>query len=152
FGGKGTKKLERKQDNYFDLLNEITHQETQPIMLQTFIPKVSEGEKRVFLIDGLPLGALLKIPAPGSFLTNPDLGGRIVPSTLTRQEKKVCQEVGAFLKKQKVFFAGLDLIDQQLTEINITSPGLLWEWNEIDNSHHEREIIDQIEKKIGVKK
>ncbi len=140
FAGKGVRKIG---------WGETVNIGEQPVMAQAFLPQVAtEGEKRIFMIDGEAWGALLKFPPEGGFITNPDLGGRLQATEITSQEKELCQEVGVFLKKNGIFFAGLDLIDGKLTEINITSPGLLWEWNEIDNRRHEEEIVDRIERKL----
>jgi glutathione synthase len=148
FAGKGVKKLTRESPDYITTIEEMTLDGTQPILMQAFLPRISQGEKRVFMIDGKPLGALLKIPAEGSFLANPDLGAHLAPTKLTVREKKLVAELAPFLKKNGIFFAGIDLIDEKLIEINITSPGLLWEWNEVDNQRHEVEIVNQIERKM----
>lgn len=148
FAGSGTLKLSRGHLDYISILDEITRDGKESIMVQEFLPEITQGEKRIFIIDGKPLGALLKIPPEGGFLTNPDLGGRLAAANLGSSEKKICAEVGLFLKREGIFLAGVDMIGGKLTEINITSPGLLWEWNEVDHRRHEEEIIDRIERKL----
>ncbi len=117
-----------------------------PVMVQESLP-VEQGEKRVFMIDGEPLGALLRLPPTGGFLTSPDRGGVLQRTELTRREREICAELKPFLQQNGIFFAGVDLIDERLTEINITSPGLLWEWGEVDGVDHAKEMIDLIEGK-----
>lgn len=148
FGGKGVWRLMRNHPAFEPTIDGITRGGMAPIMAQPYLQKVEEGEKRIFLLEDRPIGAILKIPPRGGFLTNPDLGGQITTTKLDAREKKIALEVGTFLKKEGVFFAGLDLIDGNLTEINITSPGLVWEWNEVDNRRHEEEIAERIEKKF----
>ena len=145
FAGRGVEKLQGRRLNTADLARSMTEKGQTPVMAQEFLKAVESGEKRVFMIDGIPLGALLKIPQKNKFLANPDQGASLAQTKLTKKEATLCREVGEFLKKQKVFFAGLDLIEEKLTEINITSPGLVWEWNEVDGQSHEIEIVDAME-------
>ncbi|QQR79813.1 MAG: hypothetical protein IPJ69_10770 [Deltaproteobacteria bacterium] len=113
------------------------------VMLQAYLAHIkTKGEKRIFMVDGKAHGALLKIPSKKNFLANPDLGARLSSTTLSLREKKMCREIGQFLKKNGIFFAGLDVIDEHLTEINFTSPGLLWEWNELTKQRHEKKIVN----------
>ena len=146
YAAKGIKKIEAGGKD-LEQVDEMTLGGKVPVLIQEYLP-IEKGEKRVFLIDGTARGAILRLPPPGGFLTDPDRGGRIVPTSLTNQEAELCRDVGDFLKKRGVFFAGIDLIDGRLTEINVTSPGLLWEWNEADGKQHEEEIVDVIEKRI----
>lgn len=120
-----------------------------PLMVQEYLP-VERGEKRVFIIDGHPAGAILRFPMSGGFLVGPDEGGSLAPTSLTPREMMMAATVGAFLRTRGVFLAGIDLIDERLTEINITSPGLLWEWNEADEASHDLEIIEAIERRLGL--
>ncbi len=148
FAGKGVQKVSRGEACFGETVDTLTLGGNRLIMAQPFLPAVSEGEKRVFMIDGIARGALLKIPPEGGFQTNPDLGGRLAPARLTPREKGICRQVGSFLKKHDIFFAGLDLIGGQLTEINITSPGLVWEWNEVDRTDHGPEIAQLLERRM----
>ncbi len=118
-----------------------------PVLVQEFLP-VERGEKRLFFLDGECRGALLRRPREGSFLTSPDHGGTYERTTLSGREEALCRDLAPFLREKGVFFAGVDLIDERLTEINVTSPGLLWEWNEVEAGHHEKEFVDRIEKRL----
>jgi glutathione synthase len=93
-----------------------------PVVVQKFIPLVSKGDKRVILIDGEPKGVVNRIPAKGSFKANLHLGGQAKQTSLTKKEKKICQVLKPILKKEGLFFVGIDLINEKLTEINVTSP------------------------------
>ncbi len=93
------------------------------VMCQKFLPKIKNGDKRVFIINGKVCGAISRIPKKGSFLSNMSKGAKPVIINLTRNEKKISNIVGKDLKKKNIFFAGIDFIDQKLNgDINITSP------------------------------
>ena len=93
------------------------------IMCQKFLPKISKGDKRVFIIDGKIVGAISRIPKKGSFLSNLSKGGKPISVDLTAKERKISYKIAKELKKEKIFFAGIDLIDQKLNgDINVTSP------------------------------
>ena len=93
------------------------------VMCQKFLPKIINGDKRVFLINGKVCGAISRIPKKGSFLSNMSKGAKPVNINLTKNEKKISNIIGKDLKKNNIFFAGIDFIDQKLNgDINITSP------------------------------
>ena len=93
------------------------------IMCQKYLPKIKEGDKRVFLINGKVCGAISRIPKKGSFLSNLSKGAKPINIKLTNKEMKISKMIGKDLKKDKIFFAGIDFIDEQLNgDINVTSP------------------------------
>jgi glutathione synthase len=92
-------------------------------MCQKFLPKVNKGDKRVFLINGKICGAISRVPKKGSFLSNMSKGAKPVNTKLSKTEKKISSIIAKDLKKAKIFFAGIDFIDQKLNgDINVTSP------------------------------
>jgi glutathione synthase len=93
------------------------------IMCQKFIPKISKGDKRVFLINGKVWGAISRVPKKGSFLSNMSKGAKPTNIKLTNTENKISKLIAKDLKKQNIFFAGIDFIDEKLNgDINVTSP------------------------------
>ena len=93
------------------------------IMCQKYLPKIKEGDKRVFLINGKVCGAISRIPKKGSFLSNLSKGAKPINIKLTNKEMKISKLISKDLKKHKIFFAGIDFIDEQLNgDINVTSP------------------------------
>lgn len=93
------------------------------IMCQKYLPKIKEGDKRVFLINGKVCGAISRIPKKGSFLSNLSKGAKPINIKLNNKEMKISKLIGKDLKKDKIFFAGIDFIDGQLNgDINVTSP------------------------------
>ena len=92
-------------------------------MCQKYLSKVNKGDKRVFIINGKIAGAISRIPKKGSFLSNMSKGAKAVNIRLTKKEIRISKLIGIKLKKEKIFFAGIDFIDQKLNgDINVTSP------------------------------
>ena len=92
-------------------------------MCQKYLSKIDKGDKRVFLINGKIKGAISRIPKKGSFLSNMSKGAKAVNIKLTKKEIKISKLIGKEMKKEKIFFAGIDFIDQKLNgDINVTSP------------------------------
>ena len=93
------------------------------IMCQKFLPKISKGDKRVFLINGKVCGVISRVPKQGSFLSNMSKGAKPINIKLTNTENKISKLIAKDLKKENIFFAGIDFIDQKLNgDINVTSP------------------------------
>ena len=93
------------------------------IMCQKYLPKISKGDKRVFLINGKVCGAISRVPKKGSFLSNMSKGAKPINIKLTNQENKISKLIAKDLKKENIYFAGIDFIDQKLNgDINVTSP------------------------------
>ena len=93
------------------------------VMCQKFLPKISKGDKRVFLINGKVCGAISRVPKKGSFLSNMSKGAKPINVRLTKKEKNISMLVAKDLKKENIYFAGIDFIDQKLNgDINVTSP------------------------------
>ena len=93
------------------------------IMCQKFLPKINKGDKRVFLINGKVCGAISRVPKKGSFLSNMSKGAKPINIKLTKKENKISKLIAKDLKKENIFLAGIDFIDQKLNgDINVTSP------------------------------
>ena len=104
------------------------------IVCQKYLPKISDGDKRVFLINGKVVGAISRVPKKGSFLSNMSKGAKPVNTKLTKIEKKISKIVAKDLKKENIFFAGIDFIDQKLNgDINVTSPTGLKTYYDLTN-------------------
>ena len=104
------------------------------IICQKYLPKIIHGDKRVFLINGKIVGAISRVPKKGSFLSNMSKGARPINTRLTRAEKKISKLIANNLRKENIFFAGIDFIDQKLNgDINVTSPTGLKTYYDLTN-------------------
>ena len=104
------------------------------IICQKYLPKIIHGDKRVFLINGKIVGAISRVPKKGSFLSNMSKGARPINTSLTRVEKKISKLIADNLRKDNIFFAGVDFIDQKLNgDINVTSPTGLKTYYDLTN-------------------
>ena len=121
-GGEGVTKVLKKDKNAISKFRDLKEKYKVPVVVQSFLSKVSSGDKRVILLDGNPVGLINRVPLKGHFKANLHLGARAEASYLTRKEMQICKEIKPHLKKNKLFFVGIDLIDEKLTEINVTSP------------------------------
>tara|TARA_X000000368_G_scaffold284221_1_gene225677 strand:+ start:228 stop:1151 length:924 start_codon:yes stop_codon:yes gene_type:complete len=131
-GGNSIYKLDELDGENLDILKEMTNLEKTQIICQEFIEDIYEGDHRVLIIHGKPFEkTLARIPQDGSFKGNLAAGGKGIAKDITDFQKKVGQEIGEYLNKSGINFAGIDIIGEYLTEINITSPTCA------------REILDQ---------
>ncbi|CAA2101382.1 Glutathione synthetase [Methylobacterium bullatum] len=103
----------------FDLFS-VTFRE--PWVVQRFLPKITEGDKRIILVDGEPLGAINRVPALNDIRSNMVRGGAAAASDLTDREREICATIGPELRRRGLILVGIDVIDGNLTEINVTSP------------------------------
>jgi glutathione synthase len=94
----------------------------EPFMVQRFLPKVSDGDKRIVLVDGEIAGAINRLPKAGEIRSNLAAGGNAAKTQLTAREEEICARLGPELKQRGLLFVGIDVIDGNLTEINVTSP------------------------------
>jgi len=122
-GGRSIFVVSAGDPNTSVILETLTAYESNFTLAQRFIPEISEGDKRILLINGEPLDyALARIPAPGETRGNLAAGAKAEGRDLTERDRWLCAEIGPTLKKLGVIFAGLDVIGDYLTEINVTSP------------------------------
>ena len=120
----------------------------EPKIVQEFLPNVLKGDKSIILLDGEPIGAINRVAQDGSFICNFHAGGRPEKTEITKSDKKICNKIKPFLVKNGIYFAGIDVIDNMLTEINITSPTGLQEINRANNTKLESIVLDSILDKL----
>lgn len=117
------------------------------LMLQEFLPEVIKfGDKRVIIIAGKVIGAVQRIPRDGDFRTNNVLGGTSHPTKLTNLETQISTKIATYLNQNNILLAGIDLLNEKLIEINVTSPTCLVSLNQLNNINCEKVIVDHIEK------
>lgn len=150
-GGSSIFRCKIGDPNTSVILETLTAYGTVPIMGQKFLPQISDGDKRILLINGEPVPyALARIPKKGQTRGNLAAGGTGVAQPLSDRDLWICQQVGPDLKKRGLLFVGLDVIGDYLTEINVTSPTCI---REIDKAYHTNIgslLMDCIEEKLNL--
>lgn len=150
-GGLGVFHLKPGDENLGALLELFEQRSREPVMVQRYLPEVRQGDKRIILVDGEPVGAINRIPADGEARSNMHVGGKPVQSSLTDREKEICAIIGPELKKRGLLFVGIDVIGGWLTEINVTSPTGIQEIGRFDGVNLAAKIWDAIEGKVAAK-
>ena len=144
YGGKNILFV-NKSINQIKVLNYI--KKFGHIMVQKFIPQVTKGDKRVFIINGLVKGAIQRVPRKGSFVSNLAQGGKAVETKLNYKELKISKIVAKHLKKSKIFFAGIDLVSNYLIgDINVTSPTGLKNFKDLSGINLAKDFWNNLEK------
>ncbi|MFC7052229.1 glutathione synthase [Hansschlegelia quercus] len=121
-GGAAVFRLTEDDLNYGSLIDFFSTSFREPWMVQKFLPKVSEGDKRILLVDGKFAGAVNRVPAAGDLRSNMIRGGAAQTTEISAREHEICETIGPELSKRGLIFVGIDVIDGFLTEINVTSP------------------------------
>lgn len=121
-GGEAVFKVARNDLNYGSLFDLFSTMFREAWVVQRFLPAVARGDKRIILIDGVAAGAVNRVPAANDIRSNMVRGGAAHPAELTAREQEVCAAIGPALQQRGLLFAGIDVIDGYLTEINVTSP------------------------------
>lgn len=129
FGGRGILRARQDDPNLSTLFEIATEEGERFTVAQAFLPEAQNGDKRILLVDGAPVGAVLRVPAQGELRGNLHVGGRAKKTELTPKEQEICGVVGPYLRDRGQFFVGIDVIGDYLTEINVTSPTGMQEIN-----------------------
>lgn len=147
-GGEGISKLEGTSVVLKRKILKLINRYKQPIVMQKYLSEIKEGDRRIILIDGEYAGSVARIPKKGSVTANFHTGGTAKKVGLVRRDKKICNILKPFLKKNKLFFTGIDVIGNYLTEINVTSPTGIQEINRLNGARLEKFFWDRVEKKL----
>ena len=134
-GGAGVFRLTEGDKNITSLHELFSGINREPLIAQQFVPDVSNGDKRVILVDGEPVGAINRIPAEGETRSNLHVGGRAEKIGLTDRDLEICAAIGPTLKEKGQIFVGIDVIGNYLTEINVTSPTGIQELERFDGTN-----------------
>jgi len=149
-GGASIFRIREGDVNTNVIIETLTQYESRFTMAQRFIPEISQGDKRILLLDGEPVPyALARIPPEGESRGNLAVGGTGVGVPLSERDRWICQQVGPVLKDKGLLFVGLDVIGDYLTEINITSPTCIRELDKIYNLDIGSQLMDIIERKLS---
>jgi len=148
-GGSGVFHLTPDDENLSSLVELFNTFYKEPMIIQKYIPEVRNGDKRIILVDGKPVGAINRVPAKGEARSNMHIGGKAEKINLNNNDKLICKSIGPELIKRGLHLVGIDVIGKFLTEINVTSPTGLQEINKFNNTQLEKVIWDSIEKKFS---
>ena len=146
-GGAGVFRLDPSDRNLASLHEMFTGLSREPVIVQKYLPAVSNGDKRVILVDGEPVGAINRIPAEGETRSNLHVGGRADRIGLTARDREICSAIGPLLREKGQIFVGIDIIGDWLTEINVTSPTGIQELERFDGTNVAGLIWDAIERR-----
>jgi glutathione synthase len=148
-GGAAVIRITPEDPNFgsvFDLFS-VTFRE--PWVIQRFLPRITEGDKRIVLVEGEPLGAVNRVPAVNDLRSNMVRGGAANATELTEREREICATIGPELKARGLIFVGIDVIDGNLTEINVTSPTGIRAIRRLGGPDIASAIWDAIEGRVG---
>jgi len=148
-GGEGIFHLRHDDRNLFSILEQSTRFESRRIMAQRYLPDIRRGDKRILLLEGEPIGALMRIPAEAEVRANLHVGGRPERTTVDDADRDIIERLGPLLRRDGLFFVGIDVIGGTLTEVNVTSPTGVQEINALDGTRLEAVILDRVENLVA---
>jgi glutathione synthase len=149
-GGEAVFRISSGDPNINVVIEIMTRRGRQHTMIQRFIPEISDGDKRILLVDGEPIPyALARIAAPGETRANLAAGGSGVGVPLSARDRWICEQVGPTLRDQGLLFVGLDVIGDYLTEINVTSPTCIRELDALFGLNISARLLDCIEQRLA---
>ena len=148
-GGAGVFHLRPEDDNLNALLEMFTRLYREPVIVQRYLPEIRQGDKRIILVEGEPVGAVLRVPPVGEARANLHVGGTAKKATLSARDREICAAIGPTLREQGLVFVGIDVIGDYLTEINVTSPTGIQEINRLDGARLETAVWDAIDARLA---
>jgi len=148
-GGAGVFRMTPDDRNLVSLHELFASMTREPLIAQKFIPDVSNGDKRIILVDGEPIGAINRIPLEGETRSNLHVGGTAAKVGLTARDQEICAAIGPLLREKGQVFVGIDVIGDYLTEINVTSPTGLQELERFDGINAAGAIWDAIDARLA---
>lgn len=150
--GEGILFLQSGDRNFNSIVELSTLRGRIPVMVQTYLPKAKEGDKRIILLDGKPIGALNRLSSSDDFRNNMAAGGTVAQTEITSREYEICTQLAATLRKDGLIFVGIDVIGGYLTEVNVTSPTGIREIDRLDNTRLGYQVIEWVEQNLAAKK
>jgi len=146
-GGSGVVAIGKDDRNTRALVDLLTKEGRELALVQAFLPDVRQGDKRVIVLDGEPLGAILRVPREDDIRANIHVGATVQPTHLTEEEQAVVRDVGEKLRYHGLWFVGLDLIGGKLIEVNVTSPTGIQELGRHQGNYPELKVIEWVEER-----
>jgi glutathione synthase len=150
-GGAGVFRLTWEDPNLDSLLEMFFSRAPEPVMVQAFLPAVTEGDKRIILIDGEPVGAINRRPKSGQVRSNLVVGGTAEATDLSAADRHICNTIGPEMKRRGMMLAGIDVIGGRLTEVNVTSPTGLQALKRLSGIDAAAKFWDVVERKLAAR-
>jgi glutathione synthase len=147
-GGEGVFYIKEKDSNFNVIIENFLNSNEEQFIIQSYIPEVKKGDKRIILIDGEVVGAINRIPAKNENRSNMHVGGKPIKTSLNKNDKLICDTISPHLKAKGLFFVGIDVIGNFLTEINVTSPTGIREINRLNKTNIEKIFWDKALNKL----
>jgi glutathione synthase len=147
-GGSGVFYLNTQDRNTNSILEAATDNGRRMVMGQRYLPEIRQGDKRIIVLNGEPLGAVLRVPLEEETRGNIHVGGQCVRAEVTERDQEICAALAPLLREDGLYFVGLDVIGNYLTEVNVTSPTGIQEINALNGARLEAQVIDFIEQQI----
>ncbi|WP_416669116.1 glutathione synthase [Egbenema bharatensis] len=144
--GEGILLIEPGDRNFNSLIEISTFQGKVPVMVQEFLPAAKDGDKRVILLNGEPIGAVNRIPTGSEFRGNMAVGGRIAAAEVTERDRQICEVLAPTLQRDGLVFVGIDVIGGYLTEVNVTSPTGIREIDRLNQVRLGEQVIEWVVK------
>lgn len=146
--GEGILFLEPGDRNLNSMIEISTQQGKLPIMVQTYLPQAKDGDKRIILLNGEPIGAVNRIPTGNEFRGNMAVGGRSAQVDITDRDREICAQLAPTLRRDGLIFVGIDVIGGYLTEVNVTSPTGIREVDRLNTTQLGHQVIEWLEQDL----
>lgn len=145
-GGSGIFLLRADDANFHSIVEQSTQNGREFVTVQAFVPEAAKGDKRILLMDGEPLGAILRVPKQGEFRGNLAAGGTAVQAEITDRDREIIAAVAPRLRAEGLWFVGLDVLGDYLTEVNVTSPTGVQEVDRFDGVNCSARVMEWVER------
>ncbi len=142
--GEGILFLQAGDRNFNSLVEISTNRGQVPVMVQAYLPEAKLGDKRIILLNGEPIGAVNRIPTGNEFRGNMAVGGRVAQVEITERDRQICQQLAPTLRQDGLYFVGIDVIGDYLTEVNVTSPTGIREIDRLSQVSLGKQVIEWV--------
>jgi glutathione synthase len=157
FGGRGVIVIEKNAtqninsllDFYID--NKVNEENSNYVIIQEYVEGAEQGDVRVLMLNGEPIGAMRRVPASDDIRSNVHAGGTVAKHILTKEELRICKKVGKRLVADGLYFVGLDIINNKLIEVNVCSPGGITRINKLNRVRLQEKVLDFVEEVVRAK-
>jgi glutathione synthase len=148
-GGSGVFYLNAQDRNTNSILEVASDNGRKLVMAQRYLPEIRQGDKRIIVLNGEPLGAVLRVPLESETRGNIHVGGQCVKTEVSERDREICAALAPLLRADGLYFVGLDVIGSFLTEVNVTSPTGIQEINSLNQVRLESKVVDFVERQVA---